>query len=42
MPAVPGCGVAPGVPEAVGCGVVFCNSACVCCWTRCFSIAGML
>ena len=40
--ALPACGVAPGVADAVGCGVVFWSSACACCWARCFSIAGML
>ena len=38
----PVCGVAPGVADAVGAGVVFCSSACACCWARCFSIAGTL
>ncbi|MGY4500396.1 hypothetical protein ACVWYH_004327 [Bradyrhizobium sp. GM24.11] len=40
--ALPACGVAPGVADAVGCGLVFWSSACVCCWARCFSIAGTL
>ena len=37
-----GCGAAPGVAEAVGCGVFFWSSACACCCARCCSIAGTL